>query len=86
MIQVVYDKLVNFCGVTKIPCVIVGSKSDLSISYVSFLFLPIKKKNMLSVIFSSRCFSLYLCFFSFFNSLPILAVKLIRLMEKSWPK
>jgi len=32
MIQVVYDKIVDFCGVTKIPCVIVGSKSDLSIA------------------------------------------------------
>jgi Ras family protein len=31
MIQVVYDKIVDFCGVTKIPCVIVGSKCDLSI-------------------------------------------------------
>jgi len=29
MIQVVYDKIVNFCGVTQIPCVIVGSKADL---------------------------------------------------------
>jgi hypothetical protein len=39
MMQVVYDKIVNFCGVPKIPCVIVGSKSDLSISYVvSFFF------------------------------------------------
>ncbi|KAF8153958.1 hypothetical protein B0H34DRAFT_661997, partial [Crassisporium funariophilum] len=34
MIQIVYDKIVDFCGVSKIPCVIVGSKSDLSISYV----------------------------------------------------
>ncbi|KAF9528812.1 P-loop containing nucleoside triphosphate hydrolase protein [Crepidotus variabilis] len=30
MIQVVHDKIVDFCGLTKIPCVIVGSKSDLS--------------------------------------------------------
>ncbi|KNZ77302.1 GTP-binding protein rhb1, partial [Termitomyces sp. J132] len=29
MIQIVYDKIVDFCGVTDIPCVIVGSKSDL---------------------------------------------------------
>jgi len=29
MIQVVHDKIVDFCGVTKIPCVIVGSKCDL---------------------------------------------------------
>uniref|UniRef100_A0A8H7XLG7 GTP-binding protein rhb1 n=1 Tax=Psilocybe cubensis TaxID=181762 RepID=A0A8H7XLG7_PSICU len=32
MIQIVYDKIVDFCGVSKVPCVIVGSKSDLSIS------------------------------------------------------
>lgn len=32
MIQTVYDKIVDFCGVSKIPCVIVGSKSDLSMS------------------------------------------------------
>ncbi|RPD80675.1 hypothetical protein L226DRAFT_452674 [Lentinus tigrinus ALCF2SS1-7] len=29
MIQVVYDKIVNFCGMNSIPCVIVGSKIDL---------------------------------------------------------
>lgn len=29
MIQIVYDKIINFCGVNDIPCVIVGSKSDL---------------------------------------------------------
>jgi len=29
MIQVVYDKIIDFCGVTDIPCVIVGSKVDL---------------------------------------------------------
>ncbi|RDB22568.1 GTP-binding protein rhb1 [Hypsizygus marmoreus] len=32
MIQIVYDKLIDFCGVTDIPCVIVGSKTDLSSS------------------------------------------------------
>jgi len=32
MIQIVYDKIVDFCGVTKIPCVIVGSKCDLTLS------------------------------------------------------
>ena len=26
MIQIVYDKIVDFCGVGDIPCVIVGSK------------------------------------------------------------
>jgi len=30
MIQIVYDKIVNFCGIKEIPCVIVGSKVDLS--------------------------------------------------------
>jgi Ras family protein len=29
MIQIVYDKITNFCGVNNIPCVIVGSKIDL---------------------------------------------------------
>jgi len=29
MIQIVYDKIVDFCGVSDIPCVIVGSKTDL---------------------------------------------------------
>lgn len=29
MIQIVYDKIVNFCGLNQIPCVIVGSKPDL---------------------------------------------------------
>jgi len=29
MVQVVYDKIVDFCGMADIPCVIVGSKSDL---------------------------------------------------------
>ncbi|KAF8882809.1 P-loop containing nucleoside triphosphate hydrolase protein [Infundibulicybe gibba] len=29
MVQIVYDKIVDFCGVSEIPCVIVGSKSDL---------------------------------------------------------
>ncbi|KIK09437.1 hypothetical protein K443DRAFT_594 [Laccaria amethystina LaAM-08-1] len=30
MVQIVYDKIVDFCGVSDIPCVIVGSKCDLS--------------------------------------------------------
>ncbi|KAL0070804.1 GTP-binding protein [Marasmius tenuissimus] len=32
MVQVVYDKIIDFCGVTEIPCVIVGSKVDLDSS------------------------------------------------------
>jgi len=32
MIQIVYDKIIDFCGVNDIPCVIVGSKSDLEAS------------------------------------------------------
>ncbi|KIY72098.1 hypothetical protein CYLTODRAFT_440855 [Cylindrobasidium torrendii FP15055 ss-10] len=35
MIQVVYDKIIDFCGVTDIPCVIVGSKVDLTTRQVS---------------------------------------------------
>ena len=41
MIQVIHDKIMDFCGLEKIPCVIVGSKSDLSMSYVYFpLYVP----------------------------------------------
>jgi Ras family protein len=29
MIQIVYDKIISFCGINEIPCVIVGSKIDL---------------------------------------------------------
>jgi Ras homolog enriched in brain len=29
MIQIIYDKIINFCGIKEIPCVIVGSKVDL---------------------------------------------------------
>jgi len=29
MVQIVYDKILDFCGLTDIPCVIVGTKSDL---------------------------------------------------------
>ncbi|KAH9927207.1 small GTPase superfamily [Epithele typhae] len=29
MVHVVYDKIINFCGMNSIPCVIVGSKIDL---------------------------------------------------------
>ncbi|KAF9476907.1 hypothetical protein BDN70DRAFT_881830 [Pholiota conissans] len=32
MIQTIYDKIIDFCGVSKVPCVIVGSKCDLSMS------------------------------------------------------
>ena len=41
MIQVVHDKLVEFCGVSKIPCVIVGSKCDLSMQLVIIIFTPV---------------------------------------------
>ncbi|KAG5646604.1 hypothetical protein DXG03_002908 [Asterophora parasitica] len=30
MIKVIYDKIINFCGVADIPCVIVGAKMDLN--------------------------------------------------------
>lgn len=39
MIQIVYDKIVNFCGIKEIPCVIVGSKIDLSQRYHPLLHL-----------------------------------------------
>ncbi|OSC98977.1 hypothetical protein PYCCODRAFT_1519073 [Trametes coccinea BRFM310] len=29
MVRIVYDKIVNFCGMNSIPCVVVGSKIDL---------------------------------------------------------
>ncbi|KAF8076339.1 P-loop containing nucleoside triphosphate hydrolase protein [Lyophyllum atratum] len=29
MVQVIYDKIIDFCGVMDIPCVIVGAKTDL---------------------------------------------------------
>lgn len=29
MIQIVYEKIIGFCGVTDLPCVVVGSKVDL---------------------------------------------------------
>jgi len=29
MVQIVHDKILDFCGLTDIPCVIVGSKCDL---------------------------------------------------------
>ncbi|KAJ6615133.1 small GTPase superfamily [Mycena sp. CBHHK59/15] len=32
MIQVIYDKIVDFCGVREIPAIIVGSKADLNSS------------------------------------------------------
>ncbi|TRM63163.1 P-loop containing nucleoside triphosphate hydrolase protein [Schizophyllum amplum] len=30
MVKIVYEKIIDFCGVTDIPCVIVGAKSDLT--------------------------------------------------------
>jgi len=35
MIQIVYDKIINFCGMNDIPCVIVGSKIDLQAGPIS---------------------------------------------------
>ncbi|KAF5393570.1 hypothetical protein D9757_000064 [Collybiopsis confluens] len=32
MIRIIYDKIIGFCGVTDIPCVVVGSKVDLESS------------------------------------------------------
>lgn len=36
MIQIVYDKIVDFCGVSDVPCVVVGSKSDLQHRYATY--------------------------------------------------
>ena len=41
MVQVVYDKIINFCGESKIPCVIVGSKADLDHKCVAIVFIPL---------------------------------------------
>lgn len=38
MVQIVYDKIINFCGMNQIPCVIVGSKTDLPKRYVRSVF------------------------------------------------
>lgn len=35
MIQIVHDKIVDYCGLNDIPCVIVGAKTDLSSRQVS---------------------------------------------------
>jgi len=34
MIQILYDKIIDYCGTNDIPCVIVGSKTDLQTSPV----------------------------------------------------
>jgi len=34
MVQIVYDKIISYCGTNDIPCVIVGSKTDLQTRYV----------------------------------------------------
>lgn len=34
MISIVYDKIISFCGLNSIPCVIVGSKTDLPSSTI----------------------------------------------------
>ena len=66
MIQVVYDKIVNFCGVTKISCVIVGSKSDLYISYVVSFFLRKKRRAVIFFFSSVFFFCLFLFVLGFF--------------------
>lgn len=35
MIQIVYDKILDFCGLTDVPCVVVGSKCDLQHRYAA---------------------------------------------------
>lgn len=48
MIQIVYDKIVDFCGMNDIPCVIVGSKIDLQARYVYLLPIVAADPNPLS--------------------------------------
>ena len=49
MIQIVYDKIINFCGLNQIPCVIVGSKTDLSTRYVPGLCALLRETPVNSV-------------------------------------
>ncbi|KAF9075878.1 P-loop containing nucleoside triphosphate hydrolase protein [Rhodocollybia butyracea] len=44
MIQIVYDKIIGFCGVTDIPCVVVGSKVDLESRYACSCFFLVLAK------------------------------------------
>ena len=39
MIQIVYDKILDFSGLADVPCVVVGSKCDLQRKYAA-VFLP----------------------------------------------
>lgn len=54
MVQIVYDKIVNFCGMGSIPCVIVGSKNDLQQRYVSCAMLPAGEHCFISNLVSYR--------------------------------
>lgn len=38
MVQNVYNKILDFGGTEAVPCVIVGSKTDLETRYLSFFF------------------------------------------------
>lgn len=49
MVQVVYDKIINFCGINQIPCVIVGSKTDLQKRCAWCLLTPCLQKLILIV-------------------------------------
>jgi Ras family protein len=49
MIQIVYDKIINFCGVNDIPCVIVGSKIDLQAGPISRQVLSMEGEELAKV-------------------------------------
>jgi len=49
MIQIVYDKIIDFCGMNDIPCVIVGSKTDLQQSSVSRQVAPKEGEDLAKI-------------------------------------
>jgi len=49
MIQIVYDKIISYCGTNDIPCVIVGSKTDLQTSPIIRQVKPNEGENLAKV-------------------------------------
>jgi Ras family protein len=45
MVQIIYDKILNYSGLQKIPAVIVGSKADLDSRLVSILSSALSTLN-----------------------------------------
>lgn len=55
MIQIVYEKIINFCGIKEIPCVIVGSKVDLPQRYgFHSIQMPFRSPSCLDLTRCSR--------------------------------